>query len=479
MYVVAFSSDDQKHYLHALDLSDGLKDRVPAAVIEPPAGMVTPQEVAQGYRFALNQRNRPALLRMNGIIYIAFGSFICDAPGPFAGWVFGYTADLKQASAWRTPPNVTGDGIWQAGRGLVGAPDNSIYFETGNMAIPASGKLANSFVKLGASCSEGLKLAAVFEPSNSPNLSNGDTDLGSSGPILIRDRLIGGGKEGRVYVLDAKTMKLSQDAPYSDGGQGFPGFVNTYHNDPSQQACTHLPVIYNDGTATRMPPDGGNAAQYCRNLNSIQNGKPGFNWPEVCTYNKNCYLPVSCYQFCQTYGPNLHAGFVYWEPAAAAGNLYAMPEKEYLRMFRFDFLTNHLVENPVKRSPFRVPDGMPGAALALSANRNRSGIVWASMPRSDDATNGVHIGSLVAADALDLHELWRDDCIRYFAKFNPPVFADGKVILATFADPTRQAVPGQGCQDPVPTINGKLDYGAPPNKLQAGSAWLMIYGLRR
>jgi hypothetical protein len=228
MYVVAFSSDDHKHYLHALDLSDDLKDRVPPTAIESPAGMITPQEVSQGYRFALYERNRPGLLLMNGIIYVAFAGFICDNPQPYAGWVFGYSADLNQASVWRTPPNISGDGIWQGGRGLVAAPDGSIYFETGNQegGNLAPGKVANSFVNLAASCSEGLKLQGFFEPANSVNLSNGDTDLGSSGPILVHDRLIGGGKEGRVYVLDAKTMKLSQDAPYSDGGQGFPGFVN-------------------------------------------------------------------------------------------------------------------------------------------------------------------------------------------------------------------------------------------------------------
>jgi hypothetical protein len=254
----------------------------------------------------------------------------------------------------------------------------------------------------------------------------------------------------------------------------------TYHNDPARQACTNLPVTYTDGTGThtRTAPDGGNPAQYCRNTNSIQNGKPGFNWTDVCTYNQNCYLPVPCYQFCQTYGPNLHAGFVYWEPTATAGNLYAMPEKD-LRMFRFDIATRRLAETPAKTSAFRVPDGMPGGALAVSANRNHSGIVWVSFPRSEDATGGVHVGTLLAADALDLHELWRDDCVRYLAKFNPPVIADGKVILATFADPTRQAVPGQGCQDPVPNVNWTTDYGTTPNKLGVGSAWLIVYGLRR
>jgi hypothetical protein len=485
MYVVSFDSNDRRHYLHALDLADDLRDRVPPVVIEPPDNMITQQErdaaPDKPYSFALHHRNRPGLLRLNGIVYVAFASFICDNPTPFAGWVFGYSSDLKQVAVWRTPENITGGGIWQSGRGLVGAPDGSIYFETGNDegANLTTGHLGNSFIRLQSSCSENLRLAGAFESSNSVNLSNGDTDLGSSGPILVDDRLIGAGKQGRIYVLDSDTMTLSQNATSTDGFQGFPGFVNTYHNDPKKQACTNLTINYKNGNNVghRLAPDGGHPDKYCRDVNSIQAGKPGYNWTEVCTYNKDCYLPTSCYQFCQTYGPNVHAGFVYWR-AYDHGYLYAMPEKDYLRAFQFDLHTRHVEENPYKVSQFRVPDGMPGGAIAVSANDNRDGVIWVSMPRSQDATGGIHAGTLLAADALDLHELWRDDCVRYFAKFNPPIIADGKVILATFADPSGQAVPGENCQAPDPTIDWNKDYGAGVDRLDVGSAWVIVYGLK-
>jgi len=41
----------------------------------------------------------------------------------------------------------------------------------------------------------------------------------------------------------------------------------------------------------------------------------------------------------------------------------------------------------------------------------------------------------VALDATSLKEDWRDDDVPFFAKFNPPTVADGKVFLATFANP--------------------------------------------
>jgi hypothetical protein len=181
MYVVAFSSDDQRQYLHALDLSDNLKDKVAPVVIEPPANMITPEEKSKNYRFGIYQRNRPGLLLLNGIVYIGFASFICDNPEPYAGWVFGYSEDLRRVSIWRTPQKVNGGGIWQSGRGLVGSPDGSIFFMTGNNGENSLGKLGNSFVKLRASCGADLQQQGAFEPANSLILSKGDTDLGSSG----------------------------------------------------------------------------------------------------------------------------------------------------------------------------------------------------------------------------------------------------------------------------------------------------------
>ena len=41
----------------------------------------------------------------------------------------------------------------------------------------------------------------------------------------------------------------------------------------------------------------------------------------------------------------------------------------------------------------------------------------------------------MALDATSLKEDWRDDDVPFFAKFNPPTVADGKVFLATFANP--------------------------------------------
>ena len=82
--------------------------------------------------------------------------------------------------------------------------------------------------------------------------------------------------------------------------------------------------------------------------------------------------------------------------------------------------------------------------LTVSANGNTagSGIVWAVVPLDGDANQqrGVK-GILLALDADDVtRTLWTSeqvsqrDRIGLFAKFNPPVVANGKVFVATYGD---------------------------------------------
>jgi hypothetical protein len=516
--------------LHALNLHDRFtSDRV--VVIQPQGKIVD--------HWAIRHRNRAGLLLSQGVVYVAFSSFICDHPPRYAGWVMGYRAsDLTQVAQWKTPPDdpdpthskeAGSSGIWQSGRGLVAAADGTIYFMTGNdsnfgplndsnfgplkdhttdVGFFPDPRLANSFVKLSPSESRvltpagsfGLTLAGSLSPKNSSQLSVGDTDLGSSGPILLPDnRLVGGGKQGRVYVLDATTMRSLQDDTRAggDGFEGFQAFYNQFHPTVKLLA-TSLPTSRFESHSCTHEYDGGDPDNYCRQLHNedlLAADKFGKN---KCPYDMNmaldpvlpiqdssvCYVPVVCYQYCQPYGPNIHAGFVYWQVSPTQGRLYAMPEKEHVRAFSYDLSTKAVSEKPVATSNgLIVPDGMPGGALSISANGNQNGIVWASLPNQGDAAGGIHRGSLVALDANDLHKLWRDDCVFWFAKFNPPVVANGRVYLATFADPVadrHEAVkpgpskPDGTCemQDPKPLADKDV------HTLPVGFAWIIQYGLK-
>jgi hypothetical protein len=480
VFVVAFNSATAQQELHKLNLRDRFAS-------DQKVVMLPPGESAG--QWPTRERNRAALLLSQGVVYVAFSSFLCDHPQPYAGWVLGYRAsDLVPVAHWETPhPDEFGSsGIWQSGRGLVADDGGNIYLMTGNDSNFSTltdhtndndsftdYRLANSFVKLSPSGPNGLEVVKSFTPKNSSQLSAGDTDLGSSGPILLPgERLVGGGKQGRTYVLDSLTMQSLQNHTVDgDGFQGFQAFVNNYHlvAPPAQPSCT-------------QEFDNHNPDQYCRRLQAAD-----LLTPAKCPYPQgslpatpngplisSCYLPTACYQFCQAYGPNIHAGFVYWRPAFDWGLIYAMPEKEHVKALKYDLPEKRIEESPVAQSDVIVPDGMPGGALSLSANGTQDGIVWASLPNRMDATNGVHRGSLVALDAINLHELWRDDCVWYFAKFNPPTVADGHVFLATFADPavapTTPRRPGQNCDLPEPP--------APLSPTPSvGTAWVIEYGL--
>jgi hypothetical protein len=507
VFVVAYNPLIVRHELHALNLHDRFASDHPVPILPPaselkdfhsispfPPGRSSPEDA-----WSMSHRNRPGLLLSKGIIYVAFGSFICDSPHPYAGWVLGYSEnDLKLVADWETPnPGPSGSsGIWQSGRGLVASDDGDIYFMTGNdtnfsdllehtsdtwfsggggadhdcfkdssLHCSKDSRLANSFVILRPSGPKGLEVVGSFSPKNSSQLSAGDTDLGSSGPILLPgDRLAGGGKQGRVYVIDPSTMQSLQDhtQPGDDGFQGFQAFRNFYHADSGQESCTSA-------------LDNGHPDNYCKQLPVPVPEKGLLNQTDCPDLTAGCYLAPSCYQHCQPYGPNIHAGFVYWQPDPDWGLIYAMPEKEHVEAFRYDISEKKIKESPDATSiDLIAPDGMPGGALSISANGRQDGIVWVSMPNQGNATAGAHRGSLVALDARDLRHLWDDQCIWYFAKFNPPTVADGRVFLATFADPKLARKPGENCDQkdsPDPNFT-QQDLSQP-----VGVAWIIEYGL--
>ena len=96
------------------------------------------------------------------------------------------------------------------------------------------------------------------------------------------------------------------------------------------------------------------------------------------------------------------------------------------------------------KSKFPAPMmSMPGGTLTVSANGNQAGsaILWASIPEKHDANIATVQGILRAFDAADVEkELWNSgqnprDKLGMLAKFCPPVVANGKVYMATFAEP--------------------------------------------
>ena len=399
LYAVARNAADHQYYLHALDLTAELRDRSPPVRIAP----VDPRR--RDVRFNADcQRNRPALLLLNGVVYVAFGSLACDRDCPdgglYRGWIAGYRApDLAEVAVFSTGADRGHAGIWQGGSGPVGVGDR-LYVMTGN----GPGALGDAFVALQTSeAPPGLTLVGAHQPSNHETLDRTDSDLGSGGPLwLPPGLLVGGGKEGRYEVLDARTLGPSQDQSAPSQTEGFQAFVNSYHADPRAPACATQP-------RSTFP------------TNCDTGAVPG------------CYVAPARYQDGEDCGPNANGGPVFWSAAGAGyGLVYQMAGRDYLKAFRYDTATHHLAERPFLTSSVRAVEGMSGGFSSLSADGARDGILWVSYPLGDGQWQNVP-GRLAAFDATTLGELWHDDGGYLFAKFTPPTIASGRVIRATLS----------------------------------------------
>jgi hypothetical protein len=382
-----------------------------------------------------HQMQRPALLLQDILVspgvhqqrlYVAFGSH--QDTRPWHGWIFSYDPQsLEQKNVWCSTPNGMGGSIWQAGNGIAGADDGSIYVMTGNgdedpegagnwkdSINPGLSNFAEHFVKLNQDL---VVQGNGIAPNNALEMDAGDEDLdlGSSGPVLFPEQvngniLFGGGKDSRLVVLDSSTMLGIRQV--------------------------------------------------------FQAGKP-HDFTLINTQGMKYH--------------HIHGAPVFWRSSKNGMNLYVWPERDFLREFHWNDSTALLEckspagvietcrdgDSPVSHSLIQSPEcfadlvkgcwSMPGGILSISADGDTAGtgIVWASMPKSDDALYNIVVGKLEALDADDItHELWSSeqnptrDGEFMVAKYTPPVVANGRVYMATFG-----SIPNNGHQSLTGSVN--------------------------
>jgi uncharacterized repeat protein (TIGR03806 family) len=232
LYVVALNREvttTTNYYqrLHALNIATGAEQpyspvvvtaSVPGTGIGSSGGIVTfsPKE----------QNQRCALTLVDGILYVAYSSY-ADTD-PYHGWIIGYNAGNLQPLTnyvFNTTPNATeavfgphaGEGaLWMGGNGLCVDANKNLFFEVANGSFDADtggGDYGDSFMRL--TTSNGLAAADYFTPYNQAALQSADADLGSGGPVLLPDDagsaahphlIVGGGKEGKLYLVDRDDM---------------------------------------------------------------------------------------------------------------------------------------------------------------------------------------------------------------------------------------------------------------------------------
>jgi hypothetical protein len=204
-----------QHHLHALDITTGIDTQTPvliAATSVSTSSLYNPERttVFDG----LHQMNRPGLLLLNGVIYLAFGSNSCNDGN--SGWLLSYDeATLSQLNVFNTSPYHGLTSIWQAGTGIAADEANNIFVETAEACgscydVPSGGQTySNSILKL----SSELTLDDYFTPWYVAFLNASDEDLSSTGVLILPDQpgpypheLIASGKQAIVYVLDRDNL---------------------------------------------------------------------------------------------------------------------------------------------------------------------------------------------------------------------------------------------------------------------------------
>jgi outer membrane protein assembly factor BamB len=225
IYVVAMSVDASLNYhqrLHALDVTTGAEQSNGPMEI----AAIFPASVGGSNTFAAGSyEERAALLLLNGVVFTTWTSHCDDAP--YTAWVIAYnSATLAQAGVLNLAANSPGHGpaIWMAGGGPAADSAGNVYLLTANgvfdttldaNGFPNQGDYGNSFVKI-ATTGGPLAVADYFTMFNEVAESNGDTDLGSGGILLLPDLkdsggttrhlAVGAGKDGNLYVVNRDSM---------------------------------------------------------------------------------------------------------------------------------------------------------------------------------------------------------------------------------------------------------------------------------
>ena len=204
MYLVAeVNNTSPPFWLHALDVTTGADKMSPVGVTGSYSGDTL--EPACYQRMAL------ALSPVTNLIYIPFGS--CTH-----GWILAYDkSSLAQKAVFEDTNGAQGGGFWASG----GAPaiddtTGDLYVMSGTDAgdqdwIDSTSMVGynDSFLRLDPN---NLSVLDYFSPDDNYFLATNDADLGSGADILVPGsssyphELVGGGKDGKVFVVNRDSM---------------------------------------------------------------------------------------------------------------------------------------------------------------------------------------------------------------------------------------------------------------------------------
>ena len=142
---------------------------------------------------ATQELQRAALLLLNGVVYVGFGSH-CDLD-PWHGWLLGYNASsLSQTYVYNTTANGSEGAIWMDGSGPATDQSGDIFLSTGNgtfdMGTTPLVDVGNALLRLGIRNSIFRDGRLLRAQSDYADLNTNDYDLGSGGVAVLPDQTV-------------------------------------------------------------------------------------------------------------------------------------------------------------------------------------------------------------------------------------------------------------------------------------------------
>jgi len=265
IYLIAMSKNGGTYHqrIHAIDITTGVeKAGSPKEVTATFPG--TGQE-GDGTTLTFDpkiHKERSALLLDHGQVWSSWSSH-CDQ-GNYTGWLMAYDASsLAQTAVYNDEPNGSEAAFWSSGAGPAADSAGNIYHESGNGTFettldstghPNKGDYGNSFIKVALSGSS-ISLVDYFTMGNEVVESAGDVDLSSGGLMLLPDSvgsaahphlLVGGGKDGHIYMLDRDNLgKFNTDGGNGQIAQDVPNA--TYSGSPTGGVGSYGAPAYFNG----------------------------------------------------------------------------------------------------------------------------------------------------------------------------------------------------------------------------------------
>jgi hypothetical protein len=227
----AASADEYFQHLHALAITTGVeKFAGPRLITASVPGQGAGASNGQVTFDPLKENPRAALTLANNTVYLAWASS-CDVD-PYHGWVMAYDAQtLAQKAVLNVNPNGREAGIWLSDTGPAVDADGNLYVPTGNGTFDANSgghDYGDSVLKLDGSS---LAVRDYFTPHDQDRISEADSDVGSSGPLVLPDMpgphrhvLLQPTKDSTIYVIDRDNMgKFHHDSDALVGMVKMPG----------------------------------------------------------------------------------------------------------------------------------------------------------------------------------------------------------------------------------------------------------------